>query len=140
MKEFLIQLEDLRFVVPRPGWGTRDAIFILRHLQEKHLGKHKPLCFAFVDLEKVFDCVPRKVLWRAMRRVGVEEWIICAAKAMFGKAKSNMFLNGQFSDEFNIKVGVHQGGGMSPLLFIIVVEALSRELKVNCPWELLLHR
>ena len=33
-----------------PGEGTTDAIFILCQLQEKHLGKHKPLYFAFVDL------------------------------------------------------------------------------------------
>ena len=41
------------------------------------------------------------------------------------------------SDEFNIKVGVRQGAVMSPLLFIIVMEALSREFRVGCPWELL---
>ena len=62
--------------------GTTDGIFILRQLQEKHLGKHKPLYFAFVDLEKAFDCVPRKVLWWAMSRVGVEKWVIRAVKAM----------------------------------------------------------
>ena len=65
-----------------PGWGTTDAIFILRRLQEKYIGKHKPLYFAFVDLEKAFDCVPRKVLWWAMSRVGVEKWVIRAVKAM----------------------------------------------------------
>ena len=65
-----------------PGRGTTDAIFILHQLQEKHLGKHKPLYFNFVDLEKAFDCVPRKVLWWAMRRVGDEKWVICAVKAM----------------------------------------------------------
>ena len=40
------------------GWGTTDTIFILCQLQEKHLGKHKPLYSAFVDLEKAFDCDP----------------------------------------------------------------------------------
>ena len=54
------------------GRGSTDSIFILRQLQEKHLGKQKPLYFTFVDLEKAFDCVPRKVLWWAMRRVGGE--------------------------------------------------------------------
>ena len=35
-----------------PGRGTKDAIFTLPQMKEKHLVKHKPLYFAFVDLEK----------------------------------------------------------------------------------------
>ena len=116
-----------------PGRGITDAIFILRQLQEKHLGKHKPLYFAFVALEKAFDRVPRKVLWWAMRRVVVEEWVIHAVKAMYENAKSCVRVNDQFSDEVNIKVGVHQGAVLSPQLFIIVREALSREFRVGCP-------
>ena len=36
-----------------------------------------------------------------------------------------------------VGVGVHQGSVLSPLLFIIVLEALSREFRTGCPWELL---
>ena len=36
-----------------------------------------------------------------------------------------------------MSVGVHQGSVFNPLLFIIVMEALSREFRVGCPWELL---
>ena len=32
---------------------------------------------------------------------------------------------------------VHQGSVLSPLLFIIVMDALSRESRVSCPRELL---
>jgi len=31
---------------------------------------------------------------------------------------------------------MHQGSALSPLLFLIVKEALSRELRVTLPWEL----
>ena len=34
-----------------------------------------------------------------------------------------------------VKVGVHQGSVLSPLLFIIVLEALSREFRSGVPWE-----
>ena len=42
-----------------------------------------------------------------------------------------------YSDDFSVKEGVHQGSILSPLLFIIVLEALSKEFRTGCPWELL---
>ena len=33
------------------------------------------------------------------------------------------------SDEFKVKFSVHQGSVLSPLLFIIVLDALSREIR-----------
>ena len=36
-----------------------------------------------------------------------------------------------------MKVGVHQGSVLSPLLFIIVMEALSRTFREGLPMELL---
>lgn len=44
------------------GRGIIDRIFLARQLQEKYLGKKKNLYFAFVDLEKAFDRVPRDVV------------------------------------------------------------------------------
>ena len=34
-------------------------------------------------------------------------------------------------------MGMHQGSTLSPLLFMIVMEAISREFRVALPWELL---
>ena len=60
-----------------PGRGTTDAIFVVRQLQEKYLAAKKRHYMAFVDLEKAFDGVPWKVIWWALRKLGVEEWIMC---------------------------------------------------------------
>ena len=46
-----------------PGRGITDAIFVVRQLQEKYLAANKRLYMAFVDLEKAFGQVPRKVIW-----------------------------------------------------------------------------
>ena len=32
---------------------------------------------------------------------------------------------------------MHQGTALRPLLFVIVIEAISREFRVTLPWELL---
>jgi len=34
------------------------------------------------------------------------------------------------SSSFEVKVSMHQGSALSPLLFVIVIEALSREFRV----------
>ena len=116
-----------------PGRGTTDPIFIMRQLHEKYLGKGKDLYFMFIDLEKAFDRVPRKVLWWALRKLLVPEWLVRTIQAMYSGAKSAIRINGQFSDEFGVTVGVHQGSVLSPLLFIIVMDALSREFRTGCP-------
>ena len=41
---------------------------------------------AFVDLEKAFDCVPRKVIWWALRKLGFEEWIVWLVQEMYANA------------------------------------------------------
>ena len=44
-----------------PARCTSDAIFIIRQLQENYLQMKENNYFAFVDLEKAFDHVPRVI-------------------------------------------------------------------------------
>ena len=39
--------------------------------------------------------------------------------------------------QFEIKVGVHQGSCLSPLLFIIVMDAISEAVRRPVPWDML---
>jgi len=41
------------------------------------------------------------------------------------------------SNGFEVKVGMHQCLVLSPLQYVMVMEALSREFRVALPWELL---
>ena len=119
----VVNVDDVKFGF-MSGCGTTDAIFILRQIQEKYIRNNRKLYFAFVDLEKAFDRVPRKVLWWALRKVGMPEWIVRVVQIMYQNARSHVRINNSYSDVFNVKVGVHQGSVPSPLLFIIILEAV----------------
>ena len=71
----VVSIDDSQFGFV-PGRGTTDAIFVIRQLQEKYLAANKRLYMDFVDFEKAFDRVPRKVIWWALRKLGVDEWIV----------------------------------------------------------------
>ena len=58
------------------GKSTMDAMFIALQL------------FAFVDLQKAFDSVPRKVIKLNMRKLGVNKWLIKAVMAMYWNSTS----------------------------------------------------
>ena len=81
----IVNIDEMQFGF-MPGRGTTDTIFILRQIQEKYI-KNCNLYFAFVDLEKAFDRVPRKVLWWALRKVGVPEWIVRVVQIMYQSAR-----------------------------------------------------
>ena len=134
----IVKIDSMQFGFTS-GRSMTDAIFIVRQLQEKYLAKSKDLWMAFVDLEKALDRVPREVVWWALRYLGVDEWIVSVIKAtyVYEDASTKVRMNGRESRAFNVKVGVHQGSVLSPLLFIIMLEALSREFREGLPMELL---
>ena len=57
-------------------------------MQENFRVKGKKLYFGFVDLEKAFDSMPREVISWAMRKLGVEEWLVSAVMSMYIGAKT----------------------------------------------------
>jgi len=84
-------------------------------MQENLRVKGKKLYFGSVDLEKALDTVPREVIRWAMCKLGV--------RTVYGNSVC-----------FRVKVGMHQGSALSPLLFVIVMEAISLEFRVALPW------
>jgi len=112
-------------------------MFILRILQEKYSQNIKKLYNVFVDLEKAFDRVPRKVIVWALRRKGIPEIMVEAVMALYVNSRTRVEAMTGISEEFIILVGVHQGSILSTLLIIIVMDELTIEIRKGVPWELM---
>ena len=72
-----------------------------------------------------------------MRKLVVEEWLVSAVMSMYAGAKTVVGTVYGNSKGFEVKVGMHHGSALNPLLFEIVMEAIFREFRVALPWELL---
>ena len=90
-----------------PVKGTADVIFIAHQVEERYLEKKKKLSFAFLDLEKAFDQVPREVVKWAMKKLGVDECLIRSVMAMYSDNNNVISLNNIAGNKFDVNVGVH---------------------------------
>ena len=76
----------------------------------------------FVDLEKALNRVPRRVMEWAMREKGLPEILVKAVMSLYEGAETNVRVGSGLSEEFSVKVGVHQGSVLSPLLLAMVID------------------
>ena len=120
-----------------PERGTIDAVFIFRAMQVEYHAKWKKLYMCFVELEKAFGRVPRKVVELALRKKGIPEVLVRSVMSLYEQAKTKVRVYPELSEEFEVKVGIHQGSVLSPFLFAVVVDVLSEFAREGALSELL---
>ena len=91
----------------------------------------------FVDLEKAFDRVPREVIWWSLRRNGVLEREIKAIMEMYTNIETSVNVEYTRSESFDAKVGVHQGSILSFLLFALVMDEVTKDIREGVVKEML---
>ena len=67
----------------------------------------------------------------------MEEWLIRTIMALHTEACTVVRTDAGLSESFEVKVGLHQGSVVSPLLFAAVMDVVSSEAKSGLPSELL---
>ena len=82
----------------------------------------------FVDMEKAFDRVRRKVIEWAVRKKGLSVVMVRAIMSLYDDAKTKVRVGSAYSEEIEVKVGV-QGFVLLPLLFAIVVDVITENAR-----------
>ena len=100
-----------------PGSSPVDAIYILRRMQESYLEKNRKLFICFVDFEKAFDRMPKKMLEWALKKKLVPERLVQAVMSMYKEAKTWVQVGGEHLEELDVGVGVYQDSVLSRFVF-----------------------
>ncbi|CAF3398890.1 unnamed protein product [Rotaria socialis] len=119
----------------RRNKSTIDPIFTLKLIMEKSQEYNKSLFLCFIDIQKAYDSVDRKLLWKVCRGYSISDKLIRLLKLLHSKTKARVRINGELSESFEMETGVLQGGIISPMLFNIffdyVIRRVTEEAGVN---------
>ena len=120
-----------------PGRSTMEAIFLVRQLMERYREHKKDLHMVFIDLEKAYDKIPRNVMWWALEKHKVPAKYITLIKDMYNNVVTSVRTSDVDTDDFPIKIGLHQGLALSPYLFALVMDEVTRDIQGDIPWCML---
>jgi Reverse transcriptase (RNA-dependent DNA polymerase) len=110
-----------------PGRSTMEAIFLIRQLMERR--REQDLNMIYIDLEKMYDKIVRNIMWWAFEKKWVPTKyviLVTCVRACDGE-----------SDAFPIKIGLHQGSALSPYIFTLVMDEITKDIQGDIPWCML---
>ena len=106
---------------------------------EKRLEVQGSMALGFVDLEKAFDTVPIEMVMATLRWMGVPEAEVRMVQGTYEKTTAIVVVGEGASEEFEVKIGLRQGSVLSPLLFVALLDLISRKTVVKDAMKKLLY-
>lgn len=108
-----------------------DQIFCLKSIISRSKSRNIPLYVTFIDFQKAYDCVDRQTLFQILQEFGLDNKTREIIQATLTGTSSKVKFRSSISDPFQIKTGVRQGDGLSPLLFNCALEKVIRDWRTE---------
>jgi hypothetical protein len=116
-----------------PGRSTVDAVLVSRLVSTFALERRdSPLYKCFIDLTKAYDKVDRDTLWSILSRLGVPPKLLRVIVNLHVGAMATVKMDGEISEEFELKRGLKQGSVFAPLLFNVFFGAIINAFRKEC--------
>ena len=117
--------EQAGFRKERSCW---DQIATLRIIVVQTMAWNTGLYMVFADFQKAFDSLDREVLWKILHHYVVPEKIVRMIRVFYDGFQARVLHEGEMTAwSFSINTGVRQGCLLSPLLFLLALDWVSRQ-------------
>ena len=84
------------------------------------------LYFCFTNYAKAFDCVDHNTLWKILKEMGISDHLTCLLRNLYVGQEAIVRTRHGTTDWFQIGKRVHQGCLLSPCLFNLYAEYITR--------------
>jgi hypothetical protein len=91
----------------------------------------------FIDLNKAYDKVPKNVMWWALQKHKVLSKYIILINDMYNNVVTSVRTSDGDTNNFLINIWLHQGSALSPYLFALVMDEVTRDIQGGIPWCML---
>ena len=108
--------------------GTDQCIYVLKEVIDLYRNLDGSMFLCFLDASKAFDRINHNILFNKLRKRNIPGYLIRVLTYWYDNQKMCVKWGASFSEYFTVSNGVRQGGILSPYLFNVYTDDLSKVL------------